>query len=871
MASAAGLSAPGTVSYDSNTMSVGDGTWDFTKNTFLLPNLLGPNFETMRYNGMGNRFSTVPQYHTIVLAHGLLGALVFLFIVPAAVFSARFSSSPSARRHHAWLNSLGILLITVVFVLGWFAVGPTRSWTNPHHVIGLTIYVMYLLQAIGGRLVKSIYKRSLRLMIHRWTGRCLALLGIAQIPLGLTLYGSPNYTFILYAIWMAILVLAYFVLSWRHDGKHHDGALLDGRRHDGTVITEHTEHTEKKKSGLGWLGPLAGAAGIFALMKSRKRSGSHSSGSSVSRTTRSRSTRHPEVIPSRRGSASYYDDEKYSDRSDHKNKKGGGMMGKLLGVAGVLGAGAMVKNYMDKREKRRFDDEEYSAVATETPSRPNPTTPSRFGRRPADTYTESDFTEDRTQLNRPITPLLPGPGGPTAAAAAISAADRPSTPRPVRPPHARQDSIYSTEYSSYISPSRRTRLEDNRGTATKGILGAIGLGWLAKKFKDRKDKRAEEERLKYEDERRDGAHGSRYTGDGFSTPTRPSRRRPPPAVAQTATTLTQTTDSSFTDTLPSRRPGVGPSTHPYGASTASHPAIPPAGSSVFTPAPVPDPVSGSRRHSRSGSRRSESRPRPPGPPGAPDVTAAPVMMPEMPADPHGLFAPLRHDSDSEAYTSAGGGLGRSPSSRRQKRGDVAAAAAGASASQLAADERSRRSHSRAPSKPVSVKVKYHDDRDRNVTLRRLTDEEAAAARRKGRGGRADSISSMSDSEAPTSGHGRYRRASSSRRGRDAAPETLGPLSPPTPAFAGGKRRQKDSAYYSGQPGPSGEPPAAAATVSTLDSQGSHGTWSALSPSPSGPTGGNRTEGSVPASAADRRRRRRLERQGSRPPGAVEFS
>lgn len=45
------LSAPGTASYDSDTMEVGDGTWDFTKNDFLLPNLVGLNFETMQYNG----------------------------------------------------------------------------------------------------------------------------------------------------------------------------------------------------------------------------------------------------------------------------------------------------------------------------------------------------------------------------------------------------------------------------------------------------------------------------------------------------------------------------------------------------------------------------------------------------------------------------------------------------------------------------------------------------------------------------------------------------------------------------------------------------------------------------------------------------
>jgi hypothetical protein len=46
-----GLSAPGSSVYDSDSMYVGDGTWDSQRNTFLLPNLQGLNFETMRYNG----------------------------------------------------------------------------------------------------------------------------------------------------------------------------------------------------------------------------------------------------------------------------------------------------------------------------------------------------------------------------------------------------------------------------------------------------------------------------------------------------------------------------------------------------------------------------------------------------------------------------------------------------------------------------------------------------------------------------------------------------------------------------------------------------------------------------------------------------
>lgn len=51
MAPADSLSTAGSSSYSSDTLTVGDGTWDYTTNTFLLPNLVGLNFDTMRYNG----------------------------------------------------------------------------------------------------------------------------------------------------------------------------------------------------------------------------------------------------------------------------------------------------------------------------------------------------------------------------------------------------------------------------------------------------------------------------------------------------------------------------------------------------------------------------------------------------------------------------------------------------------------------------------------------------------------------------------------------------------------------------------------------------------------------------------------------------
>ncbi|KAK9782005.1 putative Cytochrome b561 domain-containing protein [Seiridium cardinale] len=838
MAPTDALSAPGAVSYSSDNLVVGDGTWDFTKNDFLLPNLMGLPFETMQYNGMGNRFSTLTQYHQLITGHGVLAAIVFLFIIPLAVMMARFHRGPPGRavKYHAYLQILAVGLTTVVFILGFFAVGPNRSLTNPHHGIGVAIYTLILLQAIGGRFIRHIRQRSLRVMIHQWNGRAIALLGIAQVPLGLTLYGSPKWTFILYAIWMGFLLLLYFILSWRRE-KHRDDVYVHGGRSvpGGTEISVSERREEHR--GRGWLGPLAAGAGIAALWNGRKnrKERERSRSRSRSRSHVRSGSRPPEVLSSRRGSPSYLEKVEYSERTEPP--KNGGFMNKLLGVAGLLGAGAFAKRQIDKRETRRYRDEEYSAVATETPSKSDRR--SRLKRPARSQYTESEFTDSMTDIRGDDRH-----GGPVAAAAALSAAEprptRPITPRPShhrRPTESRLDSVFSSDYSSYVSPSRRAREEREKSGAGKGILAGLGLGWLAAKMKARKDRRAEDERLQYEDERRDGRHGSRLTGDGYGSPRRPSGRRPP-RPAGTITTMTG--DSEFSSVEP----------RPAGASSAG-PPMPPLGPAGHGPVPI-RPVAGeSVTHH--------------------DTVITPVDMPPIPGDPHGILH--RSSSGSESYMSAGGHPHRRHSSRRRRAGESAAAAAAASASVLAAEtevDRHRRdqSHSRAPSQPVSVKVKYHDDRDRNITLRRLTEEEAAREHRRRR--RSNSASSISGSDIGGSARRRrYRRDSSARRtGDELGSETL---SPPAPAFAGGRRPAKDSAYYSGPPaGPSAAPMTPMHgnhTVSSVGSPGSYGEHSALSPSPSGPTG---TDGGI--SAAERRRRRRLERRDQRPAtGTVEFS
>lgn len=848
---------------------------------------------------MGNRFSTLTQYHSLILAHGVLAAIVFLFLVPIAILYARFyTRRPGyAIRYHAYLQILSVLMTVCLFILGWFAVGPNRSLTNPHHGIGVAILALILLQIVGGRLIKNIRGRSLRVMLHQWFGRAIALLGIAQVPLGLTLYGSPKVLFILFAVWMGFLLLLYFILSYRAYDRP------DYHIHEERSEVTRTERTDHKSSGgaSGWLGPLAAGTGIWALLRGRKRgqddrdrSRSRSRASRLHSRSRSRA---PEVIPSRRGS--YIEEEKFSDRySERPTRKstgggegGGGFMNKLAGVGAGLGAGALIGRMIGRNNHR--EDEEYSAVAHDTPSRRRR---SRSGRRHGGTVL-SDYSDESEEYRRDgrRSPLLPGPGRPSAMAAAMSAAEsRPGGSRPTRPltpqrSHgagtSRFESTIDSDYSSYVSPSRRAeeiKHESKRhstGAAEKGLLAGLGVGWFAKKMKDRRDRKEEEQLRMEEEERRSGRHEPRYTGDGYGYSSPPRRREShrssmrPAAPPRVETETTRMTDES--QSLIEPRPLSGYDAPMYHARPTEQyqpqappppGSIPPAASSFMShhtgAASGTIPVAlDQRTHSREHSRHS---------------LIEPVTMPTMPPDPKGILA---RSSDSDSLMSR---RDRRRSASRI-RAEEAAAAAATAAGMVAAEEEAQkrveeeRAASRGRTPPVSVKVKVHDDKDRNVTLRRLTEEEAMAARR-ARRRRADSASSISGSDVASGSRSRYRRESSRRRAAEEDAENIvAPLSPPAPSFAGG-RRPKDSAYYSGPlPGPSGTTPAAGATVSTLasmSSPGGHGTWSGVSPVPNETVGiPGQSEASATASAAERRRRRRLERRNERPAatGMVDFT
>lgn len=123
---------------------------------------------------MGNRFRNMANYKTYVTAHAILGGITFLFVVPAAIFMARFyhRNPRTALRFHIWLQIMTVLLSTAAFILGYQVVGLERSLTNPHHGIGTALYTLVLIQAIGGSVIhrweknKERFKIPLKLMVQ---------------------------------------------------------------------------------------------------------------------------------------------------------------------------------------------------------------------------------------------------------------------------------------------------------------------------------------------------------------------------------------------------------------------------------------------------------------------------------------------------------------------------------------------------------------------------------------------------------------------------------------------------------------------------------------------------------------------------------
>lgn len=297
-----------------------------------------------------------------------------------------------------------------------------------------------------------------------------------QIPLGLTLYGSPKVLFILFSLAAFAYLLAFFILSYLYDdeGYHvpseHGGSRLSHSHYTGPSVVEEQHH-----GGLGQALAAGGMAAALAAMFKRRPKSRHSSQAyEESRTS--------------------YSDEKYSDEVSRKESGGWGK--KLLEIGALAGAGMLAKSWWDRRKERKDDAESghYSPAHSRTDSFSEESLSRLEDGRPEPSH--------RTPLNRP----------------------------PSRPPSRPQSPGSSYYYNStYLTEPERRPSHGIRDA----LLGAGAFAGLKKIFGGRRNKDDEEKRrlddirrLEEEDERIQRVNSKRRQNNPPGPGPYPSRRRP---------------------------------------------------------------------------------------------------------------------------------------------------------------------------------------------------------------------------------------------------------------------------------------------------------------------------------------------------------
>lgn len=572
-------------------------------------------------------------------------------------------------------------------------------------------------------------------------GRAIALLGIAQIPLGMTLYGSPKYLFILYAVVVFGWLLLYFILTYINRPVIGDDGYGTESYVSGPTRTEITEDRRTGRSNNHAVRNTAlfgaGLAGLSAFRRrsrtrSRRRDDqvtdiSRTNRTDVSPSRRSRTNR-TDVSPSRRGSrhsVAYTEDEKYL--SHNRPQRNNTWRNRLLGAGAGLGAYAGFKRLFG-RSKARDEESDVSSY-----------------RAPSASYINNRADVERVQQGE--APMSPGDSRvsrPNVTAAAMASPTR----QPLRPRRSRESLSSDDSHDSYESDFEQRH--NNGGHAVQKGAATLGvLGFFKEKQRQRREKKEQrrvDEMRRREQENADNinrANSHRYTDRPYNTGRRrPSRAEtlasedygvtgsnpelsrisrpesnnlPLPASAAAMPlpgpdTVHHDSSTAYLGYNPDTGLGPVPNTHQHAPATTAYPVSPGAvimPSGAVEPDPsrlVQQPYQDSRTHL---------------PQGVPIVAAAAAAAnpPYSPAQ--SSYRPRPQSQQGRRNSASHAGVGESPES--------------------------------VASPPVSVKVQMHKD-GRHVTLRRLNEEEAAAERdarkqeRRQRRRRAESLSSGVEDE-----------------------------------------------------------------------------------------------------------------------------
>ncbi|CAJ0649607.1 12625_t:CDS:2 [Entrophospora sp. SA101] len=141
---------------------------------------------------------------------------------PLGVFFARFGRNVLPKRWfslHWGIQALLALPLTVIGFIMAFPSGASFTTRNSHHVIGMVILICLFVQLLIGGIHHHMYDPNRKSIpwwtkLHWWFGRCLVLLALVQISLGLDLYDVNPFLLDAYYVYAGSLVFIYLVMSF---------------------------------------------------------------------------------------------------------------------------------------------------------------------------------------------------------------------------------------------------------------------------------------------------------------------------------------------------------------------------------------------------------------------------------------------------------------------------------------------------------------------------------------------------------------------------------------------------------------------------------------------------------------------------------
>jgi hypothetical protein len=167
----------------------------------------------------------------IKIAHGVIMAVAWAFLFPIGVFYARFgksilpASGPKARWFvtHRAVQSAGLVVAVTGFVVALFMVPSSAHFTNPHHILGLFIIIVAVLQPVNAffRPHKSAadqpFSMSRRIweLLHKSSGYAAILLSLPNIFLGFNLISANVGFYVAYSLVVALVVAIFVFMTVR--------------------------------------------------------------------------------------------------------------------------------------------------------------------------------------------------------------------------------------------------------------------------------------------------------------------------------------------------------------------------------------------------------------------------------------------------------------------------------------------------------------------------------------------------------------------------------------------------------------------------------------------------------------------------------